>query len=72
MKSSMPIESLLARVSNRAASLGKSLRRLIRDSVRRVRGSESAERSIKEFELLSGTGHSNGWRFDRDEIHRRR
>jgi hypothetical protein len=72
MKSSMPTESHFANVGRKAAALGESLRRLIRDSVRRVRGSQSAERSIKEFERLSGTGHSNGWRFDRDEIHRRR
>jgi hypothetical protein len=72
MKNSMPAESLFAHISNKAAALGKSFRRLICDSVRKVSGSGSAEHSIKEFERLSGTGHSNGWRFDRDEVHQRR
>jgi hypothetical protein len=34
-------------------------------------GKKDAERSIAEFERLSGGGHSRGWRFRRDEIHER-
>jgi hypothetical protein len=30
-----------------------------------------AERSIEEFERLSGQGNSVGWTFNRDEIHQR-
>jgi len=30
-----------------------------------------SERSIEEFNQLSGKGDSRGWRFDRDEIHSR-
>lgn len=31
--------------------------------------SGDSEASIKEFSRLSNRGHSNGWRFSRDEIH---
>jgi len=31
-----------------------------------------AERSVEEFERLSGQGHSQGWRFNREEIHQRK
>lgn len=48
----------------------KSFARLIRDYVRTI-GADDPERSIKEFNRLSGQGNSDGWRFDRDEIHGR-
>ena len=30
---------------------------------------EGVARTLREFEHLSGQGHSRGWRWDRDEIH---
>jgi hypothetical protein len=72
MKTSMPIQSLFARVRKKAAALGKSINHLIRSSVRKPNNGGNAEQRIAEFERLSGSGHSDGWRFDRDQIHRRR
>lgn len=63
-------EQLVARARKRAEVLGKSLNQLIRDYLEELAG-EDPERSIEEFERLSGRGNSRGWRFDRDEIHGR-
>jgi hypothetical protein len=51
--------------------MGTSLNQVIRDYLQKLAGGDDAERSIEEFERLSGTGHSKGWKFDRDEIHKR-
>ena len=64
-------DQLVERARKRAAALGKSLNQVIRDYLERLAGSDDPERSIEEFERLSGQGDSGGWRFDRDEIHGR-
>lgn len=64
-------EQVVARARKRAKALGKSLSELIREYLQKLAGGDDAERSIKEFEELSGRGHSRGWRFNRDEIHDR-
>jgi hypothetical protein len=55
----------------RAEALGKNLDQLVGEYLEKLAG-DDAERSVEEFNRLSGSGHSDGWRFDRDEIHRRR
>jgi hypothetical protein len=72
MKTSMPIQSLFRYARKKAAALGKSINHLIRSSVPKPSDGDNVEKWIAEFERLSGSGHSDGWRFDRDEIHRRR
>jgi hypothetical protein len=72
MKTSMPIQSLFTRTREKVAALCKRINHLIRISVQKPSDGDSAEQWIAEFERLSGSGHSDGWRFDRDEIHRRR
>jgi hypothetical protein len=64
-------EQLVERARKKAEALGKSLNQLIRDYLQRLAGGDDAERSIEEFTRLSGSGHSGGWRFNRDEIHER-
>ena len=64
-------EQLVRRARRRADALGKSLNQLIRDYLRKLAGGDDPERSIKEFRRLSGKGHSQGWRFNRNEIHER-
>jgi len=64
-------EQVVERARKRAAVLGKSLNQLIREYLQKLGGADDAERSIKEFNQLSGRGHSRGWRFDRDDIHDR-
>jgi hypothetical protein len=65
-------EQLVTRARRKAQVLGKSLNQLIRDYLQTVAGGDDSERSIEEFNRLSGKGHSRGWRFNRDEIHERK
>ena len=64
-------DQLVARARKKAEALGKSLNQLVRDYLQMVAGGDDPERSIEEFNRLSGQGHSHGWRFNRDEIHNR-
>jgi hypothetical protein len=64
-------EQLVARARKKADALGKSLNQLIRDYLQKLAGGDDPERSIEEFNKLSGRGHSRGWRFNRNEIHER-
>ena len=64
-------EQTVERARKKAEALGKSLNHLIRDYLQSLAGGDDPERSIEEFEHLSGRGHSRGWRFNRDEIHER-
>jgi hypothetical protein len=65
-------EQTVERARKRADALGKSLNQLIRDYLQQLAGTDDTERWIEEFRRLSGTGDSQGWRFNRDEIHERR
>ncbi len=64
-------EQLVARARRRAEMLGKSLNQLVRDYLHTLAGGDDPDASIAEFRRLSGQGHSRGWRFNRDEVHRR-
>jgi hypothetical protein len=64
-------EQTVERARKRAEALGKSLNQLIREYLQKLAGSDDAERSIAEFERLSGKGNSHGQRFNRDEAHER-
>jgi hypothetical protein len=64
-------DQLVARARKRAEALGKTINQLIRDYMQTVTGGNDPERSIEEFNRLSGQGHSRGWRFNRDEIYDR-
>jgi hypothetical protein len=64
-------EQLVVRARQKAEAMGKSLNQAIRDYLQKLAGGDDPERSIAEFQSLSGKGHSRGWRFDRDEIHER-
>ena len=71
MRTNMPTQKLFARARKKAAALCKSINHPIRISWRKLSGGD-AEQWIAEFERLSGSGHSNGWRFNRNQIHSRR
>lgn len=64
-------DRIVERARKRAAALGKSLNQVIRDYLEKLAGNDDADRSVEEFNRLSGQGDSGGWRFDRDEIHGR-
>ncbi len=72
MNTTMPRDSLFTRLWKKANAVVGNVRRLVRDSLQKQSGGNDAEQSIEEFERLSGSGNAGGWRFDRDEIHRRR
>jgi hypothetical protein len=64
-------DQVVSKARKKAEVLGKSLNQLIRDYLQKLAGGDDPQRSIEEFQSLSGQGHSCGWRFDRDEIHER-
>ena len=47
-------EQVVARARKKAKALGKSLNELIRDYLQKLAGGDHPERSIEEFEHLSG------------------
>jgi hypothetical protein len=56
-------EKVVARARKKAKTMGKSLNELIREYLHKLAGGDDPERSIEEFEHLSGRGHSRGWCF---------
>jgi hypothetical protein len=64
-------EKTLSAARKVAAARGQSLNQLIRDELSRLTGVEHRRADWQELESLSGTGHSGGWHFDRDELHER-
>jgi hypothetical protein len=51
---------------------GKNMDQRMSDSVKSPADEDHAERSVEEFERLSGQGNSNGWTFNREEIQERK
>lgn len=66
------VEQFVLRARAKAKALGKSLGQLVSDFSKAVADADDAERSIEEFGRLSRKGHSQGWRFNREETHERR
>lgn len=64
-------EQLVARARKKAEAMGKSLNQTVREYLQKLAEGDDPEKSIDEFKRLSGRGHSRGWCFNRDEIHKR-
>lgn len=64
-------EKTLSAARKVAAARGQSLNQLVRVELSRLTGAEHHSEDWKELESLSGTGHSQGWHFDRNELHER-
>ncbi len=64
-------DQLANRAHEVAEGLGVSLDQLIRHYLEDLTSESSAEEDIAEIRRLSGLGHSQGWKFNRDEIHER-
>jgi hypothetical protein len=67
-------EDLIAKARAYAQAHGTTLNQMIRDYLARVAGQPDAGEAAEEFAALarSAAGRSpEGWRFDRDEVHRR-
>jgi hypothetical protein len=72
MTLNLSIDEELAQGARQVAeSRGMSLDQLIRQYLEDLTDLPSAEAEIAEFRRLSGQGSSQGWRFNRDEIHER-
>ena len=54
-----------------ANEMGTSLNQLVRNYLELLTKKKQSESDLSEFVSLSGQGHSNGWKFDRDELHER-
>ena len=64
-------DQLANRAQEMAEGLGLSLNQLIRHYLEDLTSQSSAEEDVAEIRRLSGLGHSQGWKFNRDEIHER-
>jgi hypothetical protein len=64
-------EQLAQRAQQVAESQGMSLDQLIQHYLEDLTAQSSVREDIAEIRLLSGQGNSQGWRFNRDEIHER-
>ena len=67
-------EQLVERARERLRATGKTINQEIREHLQHIAGEDDLEleRDLEMFERLSGLGNSNGWKFNRDEIHERR
>jgi hypothetical protein len=67
-------EQLVERAREKLRATGKTINQEIREHLQHIAGEDDLEleRDLEMFERLSGLGNSNGWKFDRDEIHERR
>lgn len=54
-----------------AASMGKSLNQIIREDLERLTHTQDRNIALDEFKALAGRGNSEGWKFNRDELHER-
>lgn len=54
-----------------ATGMGKSLNQLIREDLQRLTQQQQRSKDLNEFKTISGNGNSQGWKFDRDELHER-
>jgi len=66
-------DEVIRRARRRAEAMGTSVNQLIRDYLENFSGKSDAAADAAEFERLSraAQGDSRGWKFDREELHRR-
>jgi hypothetical protein len=67
-------DEVIRRVRRKAEAMGTSVNQLIRDYLEQLAGKSDPEQLAAEFERLSRLAHgdSQGWKFDREELHERR
>jgi hypothetical protein len=66
-------DEVILRARRHADALGTSVNQLIREYLEELAGSGDPDRDADEFERLSklACGDSQGWKFNRDELHER-
>ena len=65
-------EQLVQEAQKVAESLGTSVDQLVRDYLQKLTSEQDVDEEMEELRRLSGQGDSQGWKFNRDEIHERR
>jgi hypothetical protein len=64
-------QELLERARQAAQAQGKSVNQLVREYLEELTMAREIEAELNELRATAKTGHSQGWTFDRDEIHER-
>ena len=66
-------DEVILRARRRADALGTSVNQLIREYLEQLAGNTDPDQDADEFERLSklACGDSQGWKFNRDELHER-
>ena len=64
-------EKTVAEARKVAQAMGKSLNELIREDLQRLTQQHRRQQDFAEFKSLAGQGDSQGWTFNRDELHER-
>jgi len=65
-------EQVAERARERATVMGKSLDQALQDYLHQLAGDDDLERDLEYMERNSGLGDSQGWKFNREEIHERK
>lgn len=64
-------DRLVEKARRKADATGTSLNQVVRDHIQKYVGEDDPASVIEEFLNLPGNGNSEGWRFNRDEVHER-
>lgn len=66
-------DEVMREARKRAEAMGTSVNQLVRDYLEQFAGKSDPNAGAAEFEQLSrkAGGNSRGWKFDREELHRR-
>jgi antitoxin component of RelBE/YafQ-DinJ toxin-antitoxin module len=67
-------DQVIQQARRRAEAMGKSVNQLVREYLERLAGKTDFKALADEFRELTrnATGNSQGWKFNREEIHERR
>ena len=66
-------EQLVERAREKLSATGRTINQEIREHLQHIAGDdEQLERDLEYLERTSGLGHSNGWKFNREELYERR
>jgi hypothetical protein len=67
-------DEVIQRARRRAEALGTSVNQLVREYLEQLVGKADANKDAAAFEKLSrlAQGNSPGWKFDREDLHKRR
>jgi antitoxin component of RelBE/YafQ-DinJ toxin-antitoxin module len=67
-------DEIILEARRRAEALGTSVNQLVREFLEQLAGKTDPSADAAEFERLSrnARGNSRGWKFNREELHKRR